>query len=300
VLWFNIAHYALRPWPWILTALAAIVLYPGLAHPESSYMMIVNEHVPHALRGVILAGFLAAFMSTIATQLNWGSSYLVADFYRRFLRRGESERHYVHASQVVTLLLVVATGYVSAQLATIRTGWQVVLELSAGSCSVYLLRWYWWRINAWSEISAMATSLFVAVLLRWEGFWAAVLHRPHLFAGSSAVVFAKSALTTTLVTTIVWIAVTFVTQPEPEETLESFYRKARPDSRGWRCVAARVQDVPETHDLGRNFRCWMLGCVMVYCALFGVGKMLLGHLGIGVGLAVVSIACALELWRELR
>ena len=163
VLWFNIAHYALRPWPWILTALAAIVLYPGLSHPESSYMMIVNDHVPHALRGVILAGFLAAFMSTIATQLNWGSSYLVADFYRRFLRRNESEKHYVHVSQVVTLLLVVATGYVSAQLASIRTGWQVVLELSAGSCSVYLLRWYWWRINAWSEISAMATSLCVAV-----------------------------------------------------------------------------------------------------------------------------------------
>ena len=135
VLWFNIAHYALRPWPWILTALAAIVLYPGLAHPESSYMMIVNDHVPHALRGVILAGFLAAFMSTIATQLNWGSSYLVADFYRRFLRRNESEKHYVHVSQVVTLLLVVATGYVSAQLASIRTGWQVVLELSAGAAA---------------------------------------------------------------------------------------------------------------------------------------------------------------------
>jgi len=300
VLWFNIAHYALRPWPWILTALAAIVLYPGLAHPESSYMMIVNDHVPHALRGVILAGFLAAFMSTIATQLNWGSSYLVADFYRRFLRRNESEKHYVHMSQVVTLLLVVATGYVSAQLASIRTGWEVVLELSAGSCSVYLLRWYWWRINAWSEISAMATSLCVAVLLRWDGFWTALLHRPHLFEGSSTVVFAKSGLTTTLVTTILWITVTFLTRPEPDEKLESFYRKARPDATGWQRVAARVPDIPQTRDLGANARRWVLGCVMVYFALFGVGKLLLGHPALGSVLAAISIACALELWRELR
>ena len=249
---------------------------------------------------LFVAGFLAAFMSTIATQLNWGSSYLVADFYRRFLRRNGSEKHYVHVSQVVTLLLVVATGYVSAQLASIRSGWQVVLELSAGSCSVYLLRWYWWRINAWSEISAMATSLCVAVLLRWDGFWAALLHRPHLFDGSSTVVFAKSALTTTLVTTIVWLAVTFLTLPEPEATLESFYRKARPDATGWQQVAARASDVPQTRDLAANTRRWILGCVMVYCALFGVGKLLLGHPTLGVVLSVISAACAVELWRELR
>src|SRR5271170_1414887 len=147
VLWFNIAHYALRPWPWILTALAAIVLYPGLQHPETSYMMIVNDHVPHALRGIIMAGFLAAFMSTIATQLNWGTSYIVEDFYRRFLVRRATERHYVHVSQLVTILLVIATGYVSAQLASIRSGWQVVLQVGAGTGSVYMLRWYWWRIK---------------------------------------------------------------------------------------------------------------------------------------------------------
>src|SRR5579863_9908795 len=169
VLWFNVAHYALRPWPWILTALAAIVLYPGLAHPETSYMMMVNDHVPHALRGIIVAGFLAAFMSTIATQLNWGTSYVVEDFYRRFLVRHASERHYVRVSQVVTILLVIASGYVSAQLASIRSGWQAVLEVGAGTGSVYMLRWYWWRINAWSEISAMITALFATLALHWQG-----------------------------------------------------------------------------------------------------------------------------------
>src|SRR5438552_7340681 len=181
VLWFNIAHYALRPWPWILTALAAIVLYPHLEHPESGYMLIVSNHVPPALRGIVIAGFMAAFMSTIATQLNWGASYLVADFYRRFIKRDGDEKHYVNMSRVATVILVIASALVSVLLADIRSGWQAVLEVGAGTGAVYLLRWYWWRINAWSEISAMATALLMTVLLRWAA----------PFSGSNPVVFAK-------------------------------------------------------------------------------------------------------------
>ncbi len=158
VLWFNIAHYAVRPWPWILTALAAAALYPGLQHPESGYMLVATTYMPPVLRGILIAGFMAAFMSTIATQLNWGSSYLVEDFYRRFVRGGASEKHYVNASRLATLLLVAVSAYVSAQLASIGQGWEVVLEVGAGTGGVYLLRWYWWRINAWSEISAMAAA----------------------------------------------------------------------------------------------------------------------------------------------
>jgi len=299
VLWFNIAHYALRPWPWIFTGLAAIVLYPGLEHPESSYMMIVNDHVPHALRGIILAGFLAAFMSTIATQLNWGTSYLVEDFYRRFLRRGATERHYVHVSQVVTLLLVIVTGYVCAHLASIRSGWQVVLQLGAGTGSVYLLRWYWWRINAWSEISCMATALSVTLCLHWEWLSMTLLGRPDFFSGSSTVVFAKTALTSTALTTVVWIIVTLMTKPEPRAVLDSFYRKVRPHVAGWRAVAAAAPDVPETHDLGRNLWCWVLGTVMTYCALFGVGKLLLLHWAPGAVLLLIGAVAAWLISREL-
>ena len=299
VLWFNIAHYALRPWPWIFTGLAAIVLYPGLEHPESSYMMIVNDHVPHALRGIILAGFLAAFMSTIATQLNWGTSYLVEDFYRRFLRRGATERHYVHVSQVVTLLLVIVTGYVCAHLASIRSGWQVVLQLGAGTGSVYLLRWYWWRINAWSEISCMATALSVTLCLHWEWLSMTLLGRPDFFSGSSTVVFAKTALTSTALTTIVWIIVTMLTKPEPRAVLDSFYRKVRPHVAGWRAVAAAAPDVPETHDLRRNLWCWVLGTVMTYCALFGVGKLLLLHWAPGAVLLLIGAVAAWLISREL-
>ena len=300
VLWFNIAHYALRPWPWILTALAAIVLYPGLQHPESSYMMIVNDHVPHALRGIIVAGFLAAFMSTIATQLNWGTSYIVEDFYRRFLVRHASERHYVHISQIVTILLVILTGYVSAQLASIRSGWQVVLQVGAGTGSVYMLRWYWWRINAWSEISAMITALVLTLALHSQALAEAVAGRPTIFTGSDTVLFAKDVLTTTLVTTIVWITVTILTKREPESILLSFYRKVRPDVTGWSAIAALAPEIPRTHDIGRNLWCWILGCTMVYSALFGVGKLLMHHWPLGIFLVVVATICAWRMARELN
>jgi Na+/proline symporter len=300
VLWFNIAHYGLRPWPWIFTALAAIVLYPGLKHPETSYMLVVNEHVPHALRGIILAGFLAAFMSTIATQLNWGTSYLVADFYRRFVRRRATEHHYVLVSQIVTLLLVVVTGYVAVQLASIRSGWQIVLELGAGTGSVYLLRWYWWRINAWSEISAMTAAIASTVMLHWHWLSLSLLHRSEFFTGSSTVVFAKTALTTTLVTTCVWVLVTVLTGPEPDRVLLPFYRKVRPQVTGWRPIASRLPEVRETHDLGRNLWCWLLGCVMTYSALFGVGKLLLRHWALGTFLALLAVLSAWQMSRELR
>src|ERR1051325_4507015 len=211
-------------------------------------MRIVAEHVPHALRGLVFAGFLAAFMSTVATQLNWGASYLVADFYRRFVKRDGTEQHYVLVSRLATVLLVIISAYVSAQLGSIVSGWEWVLIIGAGTGGVYLLRWYWWRINAWSEISAMATALAVTIALRWAA----------PFTGQGAVLFAKTAITTTAVTTVIWIFVTFLTKPESEEVLLRFYRKARPDVRGWKPGALKTPEVPATRDLGRNLRSWIL------------------------------------------
>jgi SSS family solute:Na+ symporter len=281
VLWFNFAHYALRSWPWIMAALAVVVLYPGLARPESGYMLLAVDYMPHALRGLLVAGFLAAFMSTVATHLNWGSSYLVADFYRRFLQRGGSERHYVNVGRWVTLLLVVVAAWVSWELTTIRAGWEFVLEVGAGTGGVYLLRWYWWRINAWSEIAAMATALVVSVAVRW---WTP-------FAGSEPVVFAKATLATTLVTTLVWVVVTFFTPPEPPEVLLRFYRKVRPDARGWKRVAEMAGETPQTKDLGGNLLNWVVGCLMVYAALFGVGKLCLQSWLSGGLLLALAVAC---------
>jgi Na+/proline symporter len=289
VLWFNIAHYAIRPWPWIVTGLAVIVLYPGLKHPEAGYMMVLNAYLPHQYRGIAIAGFLAAFMSTIATQLNWGASYLVADFYRRFLRRDGSEQHYVRISRVCTVLLVIASAWVSVHLGSIASGWEVVLQIGAGTGAVYILRWYWWRINAWSEISAMACSLLVTLMLeRW---------RP--FTGNESLIFAKDALTTTVITTAVWVMVTFLTKPEPEEILLRFYRRVRPDARGWRRIASQAPELPEHHDVGRNLVAWALGCCMVYACLFGTGKLLLHQTEMGVLLLGVAAISTMLLYRTV-
>jgi SSS family solute:Na+ symporter len=276
VLWFNVAHYALRPWPWILTALAAIVLYPKLEHPETGYMLVVSQHVPPALRGIVIAGFMAAFMSTIATQLNWGASYLVSDFYRRFIKRDADDKHYVQISRLATVLLVIVSAGVSVLLADIRSGWQVVLEVGAGTGGVYLLRWYWWRINAWSEISAMATALVATIGLRWL----------EPFSGTNPVVFAKTALT-------------YATRAEPQDLLLKFYRSVRPQVTGWAPIAALALEVPPTRDLGRNLFSWVLGCLMVYLALFGLGHVLLGPFWEGVGLLAVSAICAGALYSNI-
>ena len=302
VLWFNFAHYALRPWPWIITGLAVIVLHPELrapgANPEAGYMLVLNEHLPHAWRGVAMAGFLAAFMSTIATHLNWGASYLVSDFYRRFIKPGAAEKHYVHISRLATVVLVIAAAGVAALLSSIKSGWEFVLELGAGTGIVYLLRWYWWRINAWSEISAMATAMVVSLTLRiWQALGAKGAVAP-LFTGSDPVIFAKSALTTTLCTTIVAISVTLLTSAEPESTLRAFYRKVRPDVRGWGPIAALETQITQTRDLGRNLLSWVLGCAMIYLALFGAGKVIFHQAGLGLTMLVGSAVCAIILYKE--
>jgi solute:Na+ symporter, SSS family len=297
VLWFNLAHYALRPWPWILTALAAVVLYPNLAQPEKGYMLVATRQTPHALLGILLAGFMAAFMSTVATQLNWGSSYLVEDFYRRFLMKKGSESHYVNASRIATVFLVLAAAGVAWNLQSVGDGWKIVLELGAGTGGVYLLRWYWWRVNAWSEISAMTAALIAALTLNSSALWMSLLGRAQPFSGSDPVVFAKSTLCTTAFTTLVWLAVTFFTDAEPAEILVAFYRKVRPQITGWKPIAKLTGDEPVTRDLGRNLISWIVGCVLVYSTLFAIGELCFGRFAMGGALALVAIVCGVVIWR---
>jgi Na+/proline symporter len=278
VLWFNIAHYALRPWPWILTALASVVLYPNLADPEVGYVQVWVDHLPAALRGFMLAAFAAAYMSTIATQLNWGSSYIVNDFYRRFLVPRRDEKHYVVISQVATACLALLGAGVSLVMESVAGAWQLLLGIGAGTGAVYLLRWYWWRINAWSEVAAMAAAATMTALL----------HTRIKLEGPEPIVFAKSILLTVAVTTVVWVAVTFLTRPEPDSKLLEFYRRVRPGTFGWARVAALAPEVPATHEGWRNLLDWFLGCLMVYMALFGIGKMVLGSFGLGLTFLAIS------------
>jgi hypothetical protein len=192
-------------------------------------------------------------------------------------------------SRLCTVLLVIVSAWISVNLASIGSGWQVVLEIGAGTGAVYLLRWYWWRINAWSEISAMASSLAVTLILNaWKPF-----------AGNSSVVFAKTALTTTLVTTVIWLGVTLLTHPEREDVLLAFYRRVRPDVRGWQPVARLVPEVPATRDLGSNLYAWALGCAMVYFTLFGMGKVLLHQPLPGMIMLLVAALSAVLLYRAI-
>jgi len=286
-LWFNIAHYALRPWPWIMTALVAMVVYSphgGLhpsadfaADPEQGYVMVLRDFLPPALRGLMVAAFLAAFMSTVGTQLNWGCSYLVNDLYKRFMVRNSTEKHYVLMSRVFTVVLVLVSGYTAAKLKSIGQGWGLVLEVGFGTGAVYILRWYWSRINAWSEISAMAAAAAATVGLNYVSF-----------AGNDALVYAKRSLITGAIATITWIAVTFLTAPESDQTLVSFYRRVHPSIYGWRRIAALVPELSEVRDFRNNAFDWILGIVLVYGCLFGIGKLIFGEWFWGATLLVLA------------
>ncbi len=268
-LWFNVAHYAVRPWPWILVAMVATIRYPNLENPEEGYVLTMVELLPTPLKGLLIAAFAAAYMSTISTHLNWGASYLVNDVYLRFVRRGAALKEQVLVSRLATLTLMALALVTMAFLQSVEAGWKILLAIGAGTGSVLILRWYWWRINAWSELSAMAASFVTALLLQDLGGLDA--------ADPSGRGYAIVMLGTAGVTTVVWIAVTFATAPEPAETLERFYRRVRPGGPGWRRIAARLGFADDQIPGGAlSWVNWIAGCVAVYASLAGVGRLLLG------------------------
>jgi len=288
-LWFQVAHYALRPWPWILTALVALVLYPGLADPEAGYLRVMLDHLPASLRGLMVAAFAAAYMSTIATQLNWGASYLVNDFYRRFLRRGASERHYVLVSRLATVFLTLVSAVVTFYMSSIAAAWKLLIVTGAGTGGVLLLRWYWWRVNAWSEVSSMVAAFVVSLSLQLV--WGLDSDDP--------LGFAWIMIVTISVTTAVWLATTFLTRPEPIEKLLEFYRRVRPSGRGWAPIARLAPEVRADGEGWRNLADAAAGCVLIYGALFGVGKLLLKQTTAGLIFLAAALAAAFLIYRDL-
>jgi Na+/proline symporter len=286
-LWFNVAHYALRPWPWILTALASLVLYPELADKEAGYIKTLMDPAvfPTWMRGFMIAAFAAAYMSTIGTQLNWGASYVINDFYRRFLVREASERHYVIASQLATLMLMAISLVITFYLGSIEHAWRMLMLTGAGTGTVLLLRWFWWRINAWSEVAAMSVAAGSSIFLqlRWPQW-----------NGDDAEQFAYLMLSTVGLTTVAWLVVTFLTPPEPREKLVTFYRRVRPTGAGWRPIAAVAgpHNGP-SESLVMQFLNWLSGCVLIYATLFGIGKLIFKDwLDAGVCLVLAVVAAA--------
>jgi SSS family solute:Na+ symporter len=267
-LWFNIAHYAVRPWPWILVALSTTILYPGIANPREGYIRAIIDLLPPGVTGLVMASFAAAYMSTIATQLNWGASYLVNDLYARFWRREASDRELVRVGRLATTLLMIASLVVTYFLTSIEGAWRFLLAIGAGTGLVLILRWYWWRINAWSEISAMVASLVMSLWL-WFG--------AGLDANDPAQ-WARIMLITVGVSTVVWVAVTYLTPAESPDVLRAFYLRVRPGGRGWRAVAGELGLGGEPVDGGPlNWTNWVAGVVAVYATLFGVGSWIFGN-----------------------
>ncbi len=300
-LWFNVAHYAIRPWPWILVALASLIVYPSLesiatAFPNVDPSLVRNDlaypamlvFVPHGLLGVVVASLAAAYMSTISTHLNWGSSYIVDDFYRRFLSPDLDERAYVRVGRISTVFLVILSSIVALWLENALQAFQILLQIGAGTGLVFLLRWFWWRINAWSEISAMIISFVVAVYFQFV----------HMRLGFEAWDPSLTLVVGVAITTVGWLVTTFLTQPADEATLRAFHAKIRPLGGGWRAVVGdQEQDSKES--ISAPLLGWFLGCVLVYGALFGTGMLLYGRMVAGSIAIIVAVGAAIGMFRLL-
>ena len=277
-LFFNVAHYAIRPWPWIIVALCSMLVYPtlddiALAFPYLDRNLIGHDtaysamltFLPSGVLGLMVAGLLAAYVSTISTHLNWGTSYLVHDLYRRFIRTDAAERHYVLMGRVVTALLMLLAAGMTFLLETASSSFNLLLSIGAGSGLLYLLRWYWWRINAWSEIAAMVVSFFVSI-----GFF---------IAGKmgSTVDANTTLLVTVFATTVAWIGVTLATKPESDATLIGFYKLVRPAGSLWGPIPAKAGVGASPDSIAGQLLGWVLGCTFVYSTLFGAGSALYGY-----------------------
>ncbi|MBN1541837.1 Na+:solute symporter [candidate division KSB1 bacterium] len=333
-LWFTIAHYTLRPWPWILVALAALVILPRAESPEIlqqenpvlfdqvaaaysqpdlqksgdplyetpefiafyekyentvdpgvMYPKLMLRYLPTGLLGLLIAVFLAAYMSTIASQLNWGTSYLINDFYKRFVRRQADEKHFVLISRIGILLLMLFSLLLTRYfLNSISGAWEFIINASAGMGLVLILRWFWWRINAWSEISAMIAPLIIYPIARYG------------FGMQSPI----TLYPTVLGTTAVWLIVTFITRPVTRDVLHAFYRKTHPGGIGWKPIAAELPEVESDSGFGRLFLDWFCGVVVVYAALFGIGELIFADYLKAAAYLVVGAAAAAIIYFDLQ
>ncbi len=307
---FNIMHYALRPWPWIIVALASLVVFPDVAsiheafpHIEESklgndlaYSAMLTK-LPSGLMGLVLASLGAAYMSTISTQLNWGSSYLVNDFYKQMVRKNASEKELVNIGRLSTVVLMVASAILALFLNNAIQLFDILLMFGAGTGLVYILRWFWWRINAWSEISVMFVAAFMSFYLTFSDFGdtlfgytdaAGALVEGWLPGWSRFIVIV-------LATTAIWIAVTLLTPPEKSEVLYRFYRKTKPGGPGWSRVLRQAAEEGQSLETGNpkwtvpsGLLAMLLGCVLVYSCMFATGNYIYGNTGLAVGLTAVA------------
>jgi solute:Na+ symporter, SSS family len=286
-LWFNVAHYGLRPWPWIIVALCSLIVYPDLASIAAAFPHVspsIVRHdlaypamlvfVPHGILGLVVASLAAAYMSTISTHLNWGASYIVHDVYGRFVRPDAGERHYVLAGRIATMVLVSAGAAVALWLQNAMQAFQILLQVGAGTGLIFILRWFWWRINAWSEISAMVISFLVAIYFEFG----------HTALGYERLPATTALVVGVLITTAGWLLVTFATPPTDAAVLRQFHERIQPWGAGWRAIVG--DDAGDARDsaLPAAVLGWFLGVLGIYAALFAVGYLIYGSL-------IAALAC---------
>lgn len=310
-LFFNVAHYAIRPWPWILVALASLVIYPNLEslHAEFAGQGLPEEQikddlaysamlqfVPSGWIGLVMTSLIAAFISTLSTHLNWGSSYITNDFYQRFVRPDATQREMVWVGRASTIALMLLSAILALVMTNAKDNFDIMLGVGAGTGLVYLLRWYWWRVNAWSEITAMVAALAAFVYWRFchEAWFGTAVAGHWQFTGI------------TVFTTVAWIAVTLLTRPDDAATLRKFCETARPGGPGWKAVYERseaeggpLKSAPGW-GVSSGLMCVMLSCLAVYAALFGTGYLLAGQSSVAgflLGVSVVSFLGTYCIWR---
>ena len=288
-LWFNIAHYAVRPWPWILTGLACILIFPNATNGDIAYIKCI-DFVPNGLKGLVLAGFLAALMA-IDTRLNLGAAYMVNDFYRPYLNPNRSDKHYILISRLSILLLIACALTYSFWVTRVKSTFFITTAIGSGSGLVYILRWYWWRVNAWSEISAMIAAIVNAAVFRFVIYRSEASFNAH---GLSVLVFS------TAIVTAVWVLTTLLAAPSDMEQLKRFYMKVRPAGPFWGPVARQLgadeaREIDSGYSIPRSLVSWIAAIVMVYCILFGAGKLLLGDTSLGILLVGIAVAAGLVL-----
>lgn len=283
--YFNIANYALRTWPWVIAALASLVLYPKVLDNEAVYPRMMVDLLPMGLKGLMLASFFAAFMSCLSTYLNLSSAYFINDLYRPFIKKDGTEKHYILVSRLITLVLSALTAVVTYYVSSIIGVFKFLIAFGSGTGLVYIMRWFWWRVNAWSEISAMAASTVLSIMAYKHPYFAG---SPYYF--KLAFIIAGS--------TIIWVTVTLLTRPVPMEKLKEFYRRTMPGGYGWGPVRkAFGNDPPGNPDFMGPFVQWLVSCVFLISITIGPGKLLLGYYVSGSIWSSVALVSGTALWR---
>tara|TARA_B100000941_G_scaffold136652_1_gene96871 strand:- start:418 stop:2160 length:1743 start_codon:yes stop_codon:yes gene_type:complete len=306
-LFFNIMHYSLRPWPWILVALASLIIFPDLDSIRETFPNVGEDKIGHdlaypamltllpsGLLGLVLASLVSAYMSTISTHLNWGSSYVVNDFYKSLIGKDASERKLVNVGRISVVFLMIISSLIALVLNNALQLFQIILMFGAGTGSIFILRWFWWRINAWSEIAAMICSGIVSVLFEFSPIGDLIFNENFIQP------YFKFPLVV-LMTTFVWVTVTFMTKPDDDETLIKFYEKTNPGGPGWKRIKniSKLRSKSEEKEwiVPRGILCMILGCFAIYSALFSTGYFIYGELSNGFIFLISTIIFSFILFK---